>query len=102
MGDLVDETNCGPASQNCLDVHFLDLAAVILDALSGNDFQPLQKRRRVRTAVCFHDSHDHVLAIGRTAMRLVQHGVGLADAGKGAEVHPQGAAMIFLRLLLLE
>src|SRR6185503_10497766 len=44
---------------------------------------------RGRAPVRLDEGHDHVAAFVAQAPALLEHGVGLADAGSGAEEHPQ-------------
>ena len=54
-----------------------------------NDFKTLQQRFGFAAAVGLDDAGDDVVAVFLAGVRLLQHFVGLADAGRGADENSQ-------------
>ncbi len=59
----------------------------------GTHRKPLRLRGGRRAAVGLDDRDDDVAALAEEAPPLLEHRVGLADAGRGAEQHPQPPAL---------
>ena len=91
VGELVDDDQLGLARQRRVEVEFLDRAAVILDLAPRQDFEPFDERARLGAAMRLDEPDDDIDAFVLQAPRVLQHGVGLADAGRGAEEHLQPA-----------
>ncbi len=70
--------------------------ALILDLPARNDFQPAEQRLGFLAAVGFDDADDDVVAVFLARLRLLQHFVGFADAGRGADEDSQLADAPFL------
>ena len=62
----------------------------------GIDFEVLQLRLGVRATVGLDEADHDVEAAGAQRVRLPQHLVGLADAGRGADVDAQAGALLVL------
>jgi hypothetical protein len=82
--ELVNQNDLRAAGDDCIEVHFLEQLALIFDAPAGNDFEARQQRLRLFAAVRLHDADDDIVAVLLTRLGLLQHFVGLADAGRGA------------------
>ena len=91
VGELVDDDELGLARQRPVEIEFLDGAAAILDLAPRQDFEPFDERAGLRAAMRFDEADDDVDAFFLQAPRVLQHRVGLADAGRGAEEHLQPA-----------
>ena len=61
----------------------------MLDGAAGDHLEPLDQRRGGGPAVGLDDRDDDVLAGVEQPSALLEHGEGLADAGRGAEHHPE-------------
>ena len=61
--------------------------------------RPSRQRRRRGAAVGLDDADHDVAAVVAQAPALFEHLVGLADAGRGAEQHPQPAPAVICRIL---
>ncbi len=55
----------------------------------GIDFEAVEQRFGFLAAVGLDDADDDVVAVFLAGMGLLQHFVGLADAGRGADENPQ-------------
>ena len=91
VSELVDNDQLGLARQRSVEIEFLDRAAVILDLAPRQDFEPMNERACLGAAMSLDEPDDHVDAFVLEPPRVLQHGVGLADAGRGAEEHFQPA-----------
>ena len=92
----------GRRSEDGFDVEFLDGDAAVLDALARQHVEPFDHGLRRAAAVRLDEADDDVFAVRAPAMRLVQHGVRLADAGEGAEEDAQPSASGGGALIALE
>ncbi len=59
---------------------------------AGHHLETADHGGRLRPVVGLDESDSHICTAGQAAMRLAEHGVGLADAGCGSEVDPQTTA----------
>ena len=91
VSELVDDDQLGVAFERCIDVEFLDRAAVVFDLAPGQDFEPLDKGARLGAAMSLDEPDDDIDAFVLQAPRVLQHGVGLADTGRSAEKNLQPA-----------
>ena len=89
---LVDEGDVGLAADHRLGVHLLERDALVLDSLARHDLQVADRLDRLWPAVGLDEADDDVGASLLAPVSLLQHRVGLADAGSHAEVDPQPAA----------
>ncbi len=92
MGQFVHQGDDGGAPQDGVHVHLREGAVPVLDLLARDVFQAVQHHLGARAVVVFHERDHAVGAPLDTAVCLGEHGVGLADAGCGAEVDPELAA----------
>ena len=90
--EFVDDDELGLARQGGVDVEFLEGAAAIFDLAARQDFQTFRQGARFRPTVRLDETDDDVDAVQLQGPRLRQHGVGLADAGRGAQKDAQLAA----------
>ena len=96
VGELVDDDELGPAFQRGVEVEFLDLAPCIVDDAARQDFEAAQSAPRVGAPVRLDEADDDIDAFLPQQLRARQHGVGLADAGRGAEEDEQASALASL------
>jgi hypothetical protein len=89
MSELIDQNDLGPAGDNGIEVHFLKPLAPILDAPAWNDFETLQERFGFLAAMSLNNADEDVVTIGLPGAGLLQHLVGLADAGRRAHENPE-------------
>ncbi len=69
--------------------------------MPGDDFEAGKQRVGLGPAVRLDVADDHIHAFGPALMRGLEHGVGLADAGRVAQKNLQRAARL-ARLLRLD
>ena len=94
MRQLVDQAHLGLAADNGVDVHLLHGRAAILHLPPGNHLEILELRLGVAAAVGLHEADHHVEAAGPEPVSLLQHLVGLAHTGSGADVDAQPRAIL--------
>ena len=102
--ELVDQDQRRAALERAVEVELADLRAAILDDPWRQNFEAFQQRGRFGAAVRFDHADHHIASLGALFARFREHGVGLADAGGGAEedFEPAAAAFRFLALDLGE
>ena len=97
MPSARSNTESGTVSRNDrIQIHFLEHLAAVFDAAPGNDFEAGQQRFGFLAAVGLDHAGDDVVAVLEQCVGLLQHFVGLADAGRGADENPQLADASFL------
>ena len=79
-----------------VEVHLVERLAVVFDAAARNDFQAAQQRFGFLAAMGFDDADDDVVTVLLAGMSLLQHFIGFADAGRGADEDPELADAPFL------
>ena len=93
MGQLVDEQERRVPGQCRIEIELgKDGTAGNGQRLARQDFKPLQLRRRVGAAMGLDDAGDDVDAGRPGGARRAEHGVGLADTRRRAEVDAQAPA----------
>ncbi len=100
MRQLVDQNQIRMAQQCSVQIEFTQRLAAINDCPRRQDLQALEQRGGFHPAMGLDHPDQHYAALARSLTRGDQHGVGLADPGRRAEINPQFAAPC-LRLLLL-
>ena len=96
MGEFVDQRDLRTARDQRVEIHLLDDLILVLDPLARDDFEALQQRLGLGPPVGL-DHADHDIGAGlELGMRALQHLIGLADAGGGADenLEPAGAAVL--------
>ena len=68
-----------------VEIHLGERRAAILDLGARHDWHSLDQRFRFFAAVCFDDADDNFASLPLLLPRRLQHGVGLAHAGR----HPK-------------
>ena len=91
--ELVDERDLGPPGEDGVDVHLLERRCRGTRSLpAGNDLEVADLLRGVRPAVGLDEADDDVGAAIVAPPALVEHGEGLADAGRRPQIDPQVTA----------
>ena len=96
MGELVDQNDLRAAGDDGIEVHLLEPLATVFEAQAGNDLQALQQRFGLAAAVGLDHADDDIVAVFFPGAGLLQHLVGLADAGRGTHEDPELAGAAFL------
>ena len=91
VGELVDDDQLGLARERRVEIEFLERAAAVFDLAPRQDFEPLDERARLGAAMGLDEPDDDIDAFVFQAPGVLQHGVGLADAGRRAEEDLQPA-----------
>ena len=91
VSKLVDDDQLRLARQRGVEIEFLDRAAAILDRSPWQNLQAVDQRAGFGAAVGFDKPDDDVDAFVFQATCVLQHRVGLPDAGRCAEKHLQPA-----------
>ena len=96
VGELVDEGELRAARDQRVDIHLFESLVAVVDPLARQHFQAREQRLGLGAAVGLDDAHHHVDAGLELGMGALQHLVGLADAGGGADKDLQlaGAAVL--------
>ena len=87
--ELVDQHDLRPAGEDGVEVHLLERLALVLDAPARNDLEAFEQRLGLLAAVGLDDADDDVVAVLLARAGLLQHLVGLADAGRGTDEDPE-------------
>ncbi len=93
---LVDQGQPRLACQQCIQVEFFQHAALVTHAGARQQRQAFQQRRGFAAPVRFHHAGHHIHALAQALARPRQHGVGLADPGRGAQEHRQPTTVFAL------
>jgi hypothetical protein len=83
---LVDQDQGGAPGQDGVDVHLLEGLGAVRNLLAGQDLETLLLVCGVGPIVGFDEADEHVAPPCRGPSPLVEHGVGLADAGGRTEI----------------
>ncbi len=100
MGQLVDQHQLRTTRQRRVEVELGQLAPAMRDRQRRQQLEPLDQRRGLAPPMRLDDAHQHVHALVGARAGGLQHRVGLADAGRGAEEDLQPAALLPLLLAL--
>ena len=95
VGQLVHQGHRAADGEHGVEVHFLQHDAAILDAAARHLLQLADLRRGLGPAMRLDDADDHVDALPFEPLAFLQHLVGLADAGREAEIDLEPAALLF-------
>src|SRR3954468_7405769 len=96
MGQFIDQHDLRAARNVGVEVHFLERLALVVEPLAGNHLQSVEERLRLFAPMRLDDADHDVVAVLFPGARLLQHLVGLADAGSGADenLEPAGSALL--------
>ncbi len=85
MGQLVDQHQLRPASDDSVDIHLCQFPAAILQCFRRDLRQAGHQLLGLLAAVGFHPADDDVAAVAQAFMGGLQHGVCFAHAGRRAQ-----------------
>ena len=91
MCQLIDQRDLWVPGDHGVGIHLVDDHALIGDRQRRHDLQVADLLGGVGPAMGFHEADHHVGATLFPAVRLLQHGVGLAYTRCGAQVDTQPA-----------
>ena len=89
VGELVDQGDLGMPGDHRVDIHLLQAAPPVVDLPAGDDLQAVDHVLRQLPPVTLDEPDDDVGAPAHPPVALVEHRVGLADAGRRAQVDPE-------------
>ena len=96
MGEFIDQRDLRPPRDQRIEVHLLERLLLVGKPLAGQHLEPLQQGLRLRPSVGLDDTDHDVGACLSLGMGALQHLIGLADAGGGADKNFQSAGLIML------
>ena len=85
MSQLIDHHYRGMAHEGCVEVKFRTHNSAIFRLEQGDPLNPGNQALRFETSVKLDVSDNQIDPGGAGAARRLQHGVGLADAGRSTE-----------------
>ncbi len=85
MGEFVDQRNLRPPRNQRVEVHLLERLLLVGEPPARQHLEAVQKRLRFRPAMGLDHANDDIGASLLPGMGALQHFVGLADAGSGAD-----------------
>ncbi len=88
--------SCGRRGDQRVEVHLAEHLVVVFQPLARQDFKAFQQRLGLGAAVGFDHADDNIDSRFELGMRALQHFIGLADAGGGADEDLQPAGLIVL------
>ncbi len=86
VGELVDQANGRPASQDRVDVHLAEGHAAVFDDARGDDLEVADLLLGLGAAMGLDQADDDVDPLRLEPVPLAEHRIGLAHAGRRAEV----------------
>ena len=99
MGELVDQSELGPARQDGVDIHLAEMMALVFDEPARDHLQPVEQGLGLLAAVGLGHADDDVDPLAALGLGRGQHLVGLADARRCPQEDLQPAAGFLGRLL---
>ncbi|MGY4302649.1 hypothetical protein ACVWXN_010744 [Bradyrhizobium sp. i1.4.4] len=96
MSELVNQRDPRTALDHGIEVHLLDALAAVIEPLARHHLEPAHQRLGLGAAMGLDKADHHVDARVAPGMGALQHLVGLADAGGGADEDLQLAARALL------
>ncbi len=94
--ELVDQRDLRPPRDQRIEVHLLERLVPVADPLARQHLEPLQQRLGLRPAMGLDHADDDIGARLLPGVGALQHLIGLADAGGGADkdLQPAGVAAL--------
>src|SRR5690242_6930986 len=96
MRKLIDERDLRAPRNDRLEVHLLEMLAAIFDGAAGDDLESFEQSLRLPAAMGLDDAYDNIIPVLSTGLCLLQHLIGLADAGRGAHENLEFTVAAFL------
>ncbi len=94
VGQFVHQYQLGLGLEQAVEVHFLQQYATVFRTHQGLLGQPAQQGFGLGAAVGLHHPGKHLDPLAQLAMGRLEHGVGLANPGGGAQEHLEPAAAV--------
>src|SRR5271165_6011693 len=92
MGQLVDKNNLRTPCNDGVEVHFLEPLPLIFETPERNDLDALEQSLGLLAPVGFNDAGCDIVAVRFSGTGLLQHLIGLADAGSGTDENLETAS----------
>src|SRR5262245_43868393 len=101
MRELVDQHDLWVASDDGVEIHLLERLSPVFEPPAGNDLEPFEQSLRFHAPVGFDNADDDIVTVALAGAGLLQHFVGLADAGRGTDedLEPAGLTLFAPRRL---
>ena len=96
MGELIDESKLRATLEQGVEVHLLERAVFVVEAMARDDFEPLNQRLGLFASVGFDHASDHIDAALGAGPCLLEHLIGFTDARRGAHEDLELAGAAFL------
>ena len=90
--EFIDHRQTGMPGEDRIEIHLLEFRSAILDLRPRHDRHSFEQRFRFLATVCFNNADHHLASFRLFLPRGLQHGVGLAHAGRHPEENLQFAA----------
>ena len=97
VGQFVDQNELRAPLQDRVDIHLGEAMTLVVNLVPGDDFEPGEQGLGLAAAVGFDNTDDDIDPLAPLGLRRLQHLVGLADAGRGAEENLEPAAALLAR-----
>ncbi|MNK81429.1 hypothetical protein D3C87_1011710 [compost metagenome] len=94
MGQLIDQHQFRFGRENAVEVHFFEHHATVFRAHQRLLRQAAEQRFGFGAAMGFDDASDDFHALAQLRVGGLEHGVGLADTGSGAEENLEPATAV--------
>ncbi len=96
MGEFIDQRDLRTPRDQRVEVHLLERLVLVVEPLARQHFEAFQQRFGLGPAMGLDHADDDIGAGLQPGMRALQHLVGLADAGGGADedLEPAGATVL--------
>src|SRR5215468_6813849 len=85
VSELVDQDDLRTPGDDGVEIHLIERLPPVFEPLAGNDLQPFEQGLRLLAPVGFDDADDDIVTVALAGAGLLQHFVGLANAGRGAD-----------------
>ena len=85
VGELIDHGEARMPGQDRIEIHLVERGAAILKLRARHNRHAFEQRLGFLAPVCFDDAYDDLAPLSLFLARSLQHGVGLADAGRHSE-----------------
>ena len=95
MGELVHQRDLRVAGDNGVEIHLLEPLPLVFETPARDDLETVEQSLRLLAAMRFDDADHDIVAVLLPGASLLQHLVGLADAGSRADenLEPAGSAL---------
>ena len=96
MGEFVDQRDLRMARDQRVEIHLLEHLVLVGEPFARQDFKAREQRLGLRPSMGLDHADDDIDAGLQLGMRALQHLVGLADAGGGADEDLEPAGRVVL------